>query len=142
MLYTICDDHTKFCRTAMKASNGIWNPVTKAWMFNDAADHANALCDLYRTTRPSVAQIEALTAMAVDGTGSQAWDLDPAVVDPDFASISRDEASRLLSAGYAVRRLLGTHPLEDIPADISSGVFDTSEFEERVERSGRRRRSA
>jgi len=29
-LYTISDDRTKFCRKAMKANNGIWNPVTSA----------------------------------------------------------------------------------------------------------------
>ena len=28
---------TKFCRKAMKAHNGVWNPVTTAWMFRDAA---------------------------------------------------------------------------------------------------------
>ncbi len=78
-LYTISDDRTKFCRKAMKAHNGVWNPVTSAWMFTNAGDHANAMCELYRTTRPSVAQLETLLAMAMEGTGVQAWDFDPNV---------------------------------------------------------------
>ena len=138
-LYTICDDRTKFCRKAMKAHGGVWNPVTNAWMFTDAGDHANAVCDLHRTTRPSAAQVETLLAMAMDGTGAQAWDFDPSVTLPDFAQFSRDEASQLLSAGYTVRRLLGTHPLEDVPADVPSDIFDASEFEERARRDSRRR---
>ncbi len=141
-LYTISDDRTKFCRKAMKAHNGVWNPVTTAWMFRNAGDHANAMCELYRATRPSVAQLETLLAMAVDGTGAQAWDFDPTVTLPDFAQFSRDEASRLLSAGYSVRRLLGTHPLEDGPAEVVSDIFDASAFEERARRGLPRRRSA
>ncbi len=140
-LYTIRDDRTTFCRKGMKAHNGIWNPVTSAWMFTNAGDHANAMCELYRATRPSAAQLEALLSMAVDGTGAQAWDCDPSMKLPDFTQLSRDEASRLLSAGYTVRRLLGTHPLEDVPADVPSDVFDASAFEERA-RGSRRRRSA
>ena len=141
-LYTINDDRTKFCRKAMKAHNGVWNPVTSAWMFTNAGDHANAMCELYRTTRPSVAQLETLLAMAMDGTGVQAWDVDPSERIPDFAVLSRDEASCLLSAGYTVRRLLGTHPLDDMPTEIRSDVFDASSFEEGARRSSRRRRSA
>jgi len=138
-LYTISDERTKFCRKAMKVHGGVWNPVTNAWMFTNAGDHANAMCELYRTTRPSVAQLETLLAMAVDGTGAQAWDFDPSVQQPDFTAFSRDEASRLLSAGYTVRRLLGTHPLEDVPIDVPSDVFDASGFEERARRGSRRR---
>jgi hypothetical protein len=37
---------TKFCRAEMKANNGVWNPITQAWMFAAAADAANALCAL------------------------------------------------------------------------------------------------
>ncbi len=141
-LYTISDDRTKFCRKAMKAHNGVWNPVTAAWMFRDTGDHANALCELYQATRPSVAQLETLLAMAADGTGAQAWDFDPIIDAPDYATLTRDDASRLLSAGYAVRRLLGTHPLENAPADLPSDIFDASAFEERARRGSRRRRSA
>ncbi len=93
-LYTINDDRTKFCRLAMKAHSDVWNPVTSAWMFTNAGDHANAMCELYRTTRPSAAQLEALLAMATDGTGAQAWDFDPSVTIPDFTKLSRDEQLR------------------------------------------------
>ena len=141
-LYTISDERTKFCRKAMKANNGVWNTVTGAWMFADANDHADAMCELYQTTRPSLAQIETLLGMVVDGTGAQAWGLDDDVETPDFTTLSRDEASRLLSAGYTVRRLLGTHPLEDGPAVIDSDIFDASAFEERAHGSRRRRRAA
>jgi hypothetical protein len=140
-LYTIKDDRTKFCRKAMKASGGVWNPVTQTWMFSDGAGHANALCELYRATRPSTAQVEALIAMAIDGTGAQAWDFDPEVDEPEFGLLSRDEASRLLSAGYAVRHLLGVHPLHDGPTPVASDTFDATPFEERVERSRQRRAS-
>ena len=141
-LYTISDDRTKFCRKAMKAHGGLWNPVTNAWMFADAAEHANAVCELYRTTRPSAAQLETLLAMALDGTGAQAWDTDPSVTLPDFAQFSRDDASQLLNAGYTVRRLLGTHPLEDIPEDVPSDIFDASAFEVSARRDSRRRNGA
>ncbi len=63
-LYTISDDRTKFCRKAMKANDGVWNPVTSAWMFMKSDDHGNAMCELYRATRPSGAQLEALLSMA------------------------------------------------------------------------------
>jgi len=138
----ISDDRTKFCRKAMKANDGVWNPVTSACMFTKSDDRANAMCELYRATRPSAAQLEALLSMAIDGTGAQAWDFDPSVTLPDFTQFSRDEASRLLSAGYTVRRLLGTHPLEDVTTDVASDIFDASEFEERARRGSRRRRNA
>ena len=141
-LYTISDERTKFCRKAMKAHGGVWNPVTNAWMFTNAGDHANAMCELYRTTRPSTAQLETLLAMAMDGTGAQAWDFDPSVHLPDFTTFSRDDASRLLSAGYTVRRLLGRHPLEDVPTEVVSDIFDASTFENRARRGSRRRFSA
>lgn len=86
--------------------------VTSARMLTNVSDHANAMCELYRTTRPSATQLEALLAVSTDGTGAQACDFDPSVTMPDFTKLSRDEARRLLSAGYTVRRLLGTHPLE------------------------------
>ena len=108
-LYIISDDRTKFCRKAMKAHGGVWNPVTNVWMFANAGEHGNAVCELFRTTRPSAAQLEALLAMALDGTGALAWDFDPSATLPDFAKLSRDDASLLLSAGYTVRRLLETH---------------------------------
>jgi hypothetical protein len=85
------------------------------------------MCELYRKTRPSAAQLETLLAMATDGTGAQAWQLDTSVAIPDFTELSRDDASRLLSAGFTVCRLLGIHPLDNVPADAKSDVFDASD---------------
>ena len=56
-LYEIKDERTVFCKAAMKANGGEWNPLTTAWMFRDASDHANALADLYQATRPTPAMI-------------------------------------------------------------------------------------
>ena len=69
-LYTIKDERTVYCRAAMKANGGIWNPVTREWMFQDPSDHANAAAELYRVTRPSAAMREALEAMIADGTAA------------------------------------------------------------------------
>lgn len=90
----------------MKAHDGVWNPVTTAWMFRNAGDHANALCELYRATRPSVAQLETLLAMAADGTGAQAWDFDPIVGALDYATLTpaiSSAACRTLRPAMAVR---------------------------------------
>jgi len=141
-LYTISDPRTKFCRAAMKANSGVWNPITQAWMFVAAEDAANALCALYQTTRPSSNQREALLEMAADGTGASAWDFDPAVDAEWIESLDRDKASALLAAGYAVRKLLGRHPLEDVAEPVRDNVFDASDFEARAERTRKSRRSA
>jgi len=62
------------------------------------------------------------------------------IVDaPDYATLTRDDASRLLSAGYTVRRLLATYSLEDARADVLSNILDASAFEERARRGSRRR---
>ena len=141
-LYKISDSRTKFCRAAMKANNAIWSPIMQAWMFVSADDAANALSELYLTTRPSLNQRDALFEMAADGTGASAWDFDPAV-DADWLDrLDREKASALLAAGYAVRRLLGHHPLEDAANRVVDDAFDASDFEARAERSRTRRRSA
>ena len=141
-LYTINDPRTKFCRAEMNANNGVWNPITQAWMFAAAEDAANALSALYRTTRPSVNQREALLEMAADGTGASAWDFDPATDAEWLERLDREKASALLAAGYAVRKLLGRHPLEDVAEPVTGDAFDVSEFEARAERARKRRRSA
>jgi hypothetical protein len=112
-LYRIKDKRTVYCRAAMKANGGIWNPVTHEWMFEDPDDQANAAAELYRATRPTPGMRDALLAMIADGTGAQAWGFDPAVQAIRVDDLDRKEASRLLAAGYAVRRLFGVHPLED-----------------------------
>ena len=141
-LYTVSDPRTKFCRAAMKANSGVWNPITQAWMFVAAEDAANALCALYQTTRPSLNQREALLEMAADGTGASAWDFDPAIDAGWIESLDREKASALLAAGYAVRKLLGRHPLEDVAEPVRDDAFDASDFEARAERTRKRRRSA
>lgn len=139
-LYTIKDERTVYCRAAMKANGGVWNPVTREWMFPDLNDHANAAAELYRVTRPSAAMREALQAMIGDGTAALAWGFDAAAQSTSIDDVDRNEASKLLAAGYAVRRVLGVHPLEDAPkGDDEPAAFDASEFETR-ERARRRRR--
>jgi hypothetical protein len=80
--------------------------------------------------------------MAADGTGASAWDFDPAIDAEWLESLAREKASALLAAGYAVRKLLGHHPLEDVAERARDDAFDTSEFKARAERSRKRRRSA
>jgi hypothetical protein len=140
-LHTIKDDRTVYCRLAMKANGGEWNPVTGTWMFPNASDHANALCELYRATRLSVAMREALLAMIADGTGALAWGFDPAESSLSIDDLDRGQAAKLLAAGYAARRVLGVHPLDDLDRpDDEAAVFDASEFEVRARRHQRRRR--
>jgi hypothetical protein len=142
-MYMIKDERTKFCREAMKGNGGTWNPLTEAWMFTDLSEHGNALCELYRATRPTVAMCEALEIMIADGTGAQAWGFDPAKRNIVPKKLDRDEASKMLGAGYAVRRMFGVHPLEDTEAQPEEVAFDTSEFEHHAEaRRARRKRSA
>jgi hypothetical protein len=141
-LYTINDERTVYCRAAMKANGGVWNPVTREWMFHDPGDHANALAELYRATRPSPAMKAALQAMITDGTAAQAWGFDPAEQSLSIDGLDRNEASRLLSAGYAVRRVLGVHPLEDTsPSPDDATDCSASKHETRSPRR-RRRHSA
>ncbi len=138
-LYTIKDERTVYCRAAMKASGGIWNPVTREWMFQDPSDHANAAAELYRVTRPSAAMREALEAMITDGTAALAWGFDPAEQSVSVDDLDRNEASKLLAAGYAVRRVLGVHPLDDTkPSDDMAPATEPS-FDTR-DRARRRRR--
>lgn len=141
-LYILKDDRTVYCRAAMKANGGVWNPVTGAWMFRDINDHANALAELYCATRPSVAMREALVTMVTDGTGALAWGFDPADQPLAIDDLDRAEASKLLAAGYAVRRVLGVHPLDDAEPPRDDEPFDTSAFEAREAARRRRRRTA
>jgi len=142
-LFTIKDERTVYCRAAMKANGGEWNPVTREWIFRDQDDHANAVAELYRVTRPTIAMREALQAMVTDGSGALAWGFDPAEKPVAIDDMDRAEASKLLAAGYAVRRVLGVHPLDDVEQpDAESAVFDTAEFEEREQARRRRRRAA
>ena len=142
-LYSIKDERTVYCRAAMKANGGEWNPVTREWMFRDANDHANAVAELYRVTRPTMGMRKALEAMVADGTGALAWGFDPAEKPLRIDELDRSEASKLLAAGHAVRRVLGVHPLDDVgwPSD-EPATFDASEFDAREQARRRRRRDA
>jgi len=81
------------CRSAskaMKAHNGVYYTVTGAWMFTNAGDHANAMCELYRATRPGAAQLEALLSMAGRRHGRAGAGLRPEHKDPRFhATLAR-----------------------------------------------------
>jgi hypothetical protein len=140
-LHTIKDERTVYCRGAMKTNGGVWNPVTREWMFQDPSDHANAAAELYRVTRPSAAMREALQAMIADGTAPLAWGFDPAEQAMSIDDLDRNEASKLLAAGYAVRRVLGIHPLEDTKPSEDVVSADTPSVDRR-DRSRRRRRRA
>jgi hypothetical protein len=139
-LHTIKDERTVYCRAAMKANGGIWNPATREWMFQDPSDHANAAAELYRVTRPSAAMREALNAMIADGTAALAWGFDPAEQSVSVDDLDRSEASKLLAAGYAVRRVLGLHPLEDTKPRDDIVLGDNPTVDTR-DRSRRRRRA-
>lgn len=141
-IYTIKDERTVYCRAAMKANGGEWNPLTREWMFRDASNHANALSELYRATRLSVPMREALLSMIADGTGALAWGFDPADQPLALDDLDRREASKLLDAGYAVRRVLGVHPLDDVEQPHEDVVVDASAFETRARGSRRRRHNA
>ena len=141
-LYSIKDERTIYCRAAMKANSGEWNPVTREWIFRDANDHGNAAAELYRVTRPTIGMREALQAMIADGTGALAWGFDPAEKLP-IQELDRSEASKLLAAAYAVRRVLGVHPLDNVERLCDEpATFDASEFEARERARRRRRRNA
>lgn len=141
-IYTINDERTVYCRKAMKANGGEWNPMTREWMFRDASDHANALAELYRATRLSVPMREALQTMISDGTGALAWGFDPAEQPLALGDLDRNEASKFLAAGYAVRRVLGVHPMVDVEQETDGDVFDASGFETRARARKPRRRNA
>ena len=140
-IFTIDDDRTVYCKARMMAHNGAWNAVRKVWMFGSAGDAANALCELYKATRASIAMRETLHQMVLDGTAAVAWDFDPLTQTIDLDALDYPEASRLLVAGYVARRVLGVHPLEDLDADRSTddGLRDVA-FDERARASAARSR--
>jgi hypothetical protein len=138
--FAITDPRARFCREAMKRCGGAWNPVTTWWTFRTADDAANALCAVYATTRVSRTQQEALLEMAADGTGASAWDFDPATDAGWLDDLSRERASALLAAGYAARKVLGRHPLENVGDAVVDDTFGSARFEGRAERSRRAQR--
>ena len=141
-LYSIKDERTIYCRVAMKANGGEWNPVTSSWMFRTAGGHANPLCELYRVTRLSTAMRDALLSMIADGTGALAWGFDPAKQPLQIAALDRNEAAKLLAAGSVARRVLGIHPFEDLDRPVDdTAALGASEFEVGARGRQRRRRA-
>ena len=141
-IFSIEDSRTIYCKPRMRAHNGAWNPVTQAWMFGTAGNHANASCELYNATRASIAMRETLHEMIVDGTCVAAWNFDPTSDVLDVDALEYAEAQRLLAAGYAARRVLGIHPLEDREADRTSedDELQSAAFDERARESSARNR--
>ena len=141
-LFMIDDPRTLYCKARMSAHRGVWNPVTKLWMFGNVDDCANALCELYHATRASIAMRETLHEMIVDGTCVAAWNFDPTSDVLDVDALEYAEAQRLLAAGYAARRVLGIHPLEDREADRTSedDELQSAAFDERARESSARNR--
>jgi hypothetical protein len=132
--WTIADERTRFCVQAMRAHSGEWVSSSIGWVFRSEADHANALADLYRATRATCGQRERLMRMVVDGTARAAWGIDLDELDPWWLEVMEDrEAQRLIALGTQARRVLGVHPLEDMPEEVGDDRFDASEFEARAE---------
>jgi hypothetical protein len=126
-IFSIEDNRTIFCKPRMLAHGGAWNAFTQAWMFATAEDHANAACELYAATRPSIAMRETLREMIEDGTAVVAWKFDPLTQTIDVDGLEYAEAQIMLGAGYAARRVLGIHPLEERPEDHVSEDDDLRE---------------
>ena len=145
-IFTIEDNRTIYCKPQMRASGGVWNPVTQAWMFGNAEDHEAGLYELYKATRATSAMRETLSEMLIDGTAVAAWNYDPQTQLLDVDALEYAEAQKLLAAGYAARRVLGVHPLEDREVDRSGDDDELRAvaFDERARASatrGRRRGS-
>lgn len=112
-------------------------------MFASAIDHANALCELYTATRASIAMREALGDMILDGTAAAAWVIDPLTDTLDVDTLKFAHAQKLLAAGYAARRVLGIHPLEDRDDDrhgFDDEALRAASFDERARASTSRQR--
>jgi hypothetical protein len=113
------------------------------WLFREEADHANALAEFYRATRATHNQREQLLNMIADGTAMLAWEIDLDALDPWWLDELEDrEAQRLIGLGAQAQRVLGHHPLEDLPEEIGDDRFDTSAFEREAEARRARVRSA
>jgi hypothetical protein len=132
--WTIGDKRTKFCAQAMHACGGAWVGGDIGWLFRSEAEHANALAELYRVTRATHNQRATIWRMIADGTARHAWEIDLDELDPWWLEeMDSDEACRLIGLGAQARRVLGRHPLEDLPEEVSDDRFDTSAFELEVE---------
>jgi hypothetical protein len=144
-LWILDNANTRFCIDDMRANHGKWDGEVGMWTFTTPGDAANALAVLYRVTRATVTQRETLLEMIEDGTAQAAWDADEDALSGGdrIASIDREQASRLIEAGIAARRVLGRRILEEQRPQILGDHFDTSAFERGLEaRRARVRRAA
>lgn len=133
MTKIIRDPATRYCTAAMRHSGGTWNASQAVWTFPTEAEAANALAELYRATRLTIAQREMLKAMLEDGS-ADAWDLDlPHTQLPAWiASRSRQAASVLIEAGIVARKTR-ERPISVAPPQIQDDRFDTEAFERSVQ---------
>ena len=142
-LFTIGDPRTLYCKARMSAHRGVWNGVTSSWMFADANNHANAVCELYKATHASISMRVTLGEMILGGTAVSAWGIDPLTEMIDIDNLDFARAQELLTAGNAARRVLGIHPLEDRVSDRTSEDDDELRdvaFDERARASASRGR--
>jgi len=128
---TIQDPQTRFCVADMKHNGGRWMPSTSEWQFPTATAAANALAVLYRKTRATLPQREALRHMAQHGVAQSAWDMNNAdgLSDKWFAGLDVQQASQMIAIGAEAQRVLGHRALTDLPTQIVSDLFDAEAFE-------------
>jgi len=143
-MYQISDPATRFCTQAMKAAGGRWSPEAKAWQFGDIDDAVDALYALYAATRATAVQRDTLESLIEEGLGARAWEVDLDAIDQDswLASLSREDASRLIGQAIGAAKALCHRPLEDRPPLVQDDRFDTAAFERGLEaRRARAKRS-
>jgi hypothetical protein len=125
----------------MRECGGAW--VGDGWLFRTGGDHANALAELYRATRATHNQCATIWRMIAEGTAKLAWEIDLDALDPWWLDeMDRNEAHRLIGQGVQARRVLGRHPLEDLPEEVGDDRFDTGAFEREAQARRARVRSA
>jgi hypothetical protein len=131
--WIINDERTYRCTASMKRNGGRWMPG-QGWVFTSESDCANALTELYRVTRATPNQRACLWRMIADGTAHVSWDMNLDELEAWWAEELEDrEAGRLISLGAQARRMLGLHPLEDLPEPVGDDHFDTSTFERQAQ---------
>lgn len=73
----------------------------------------------------------------------KAWEIDLDALDPWWLEeLDSNDARRLIALGAQARRVLGIHPLEDLPKEVGDDRFDTSAFERQAQARRARVRSA
>jgi hypothetical protein len=142
-LWIIDDASTRFSSEDMRANGGTWDAKLGFWTFASPSSAANALAALYRATRASTAQRETLTSLIEEGIGAHAWEIEMDGVDQAswLESLSREEASRLITQAIVAAKVLCHRPLEDRSPAVQYDRFDASGFEQAQARRARTRRA-